>query len=422
MLLNLLVYRTSLHGNSARAETTLRVELRWHKQYMNKLDITFVDSIAAIGAEQWNRLTGTDNPFTRYEFLWALEKTDCTTEATGWSPQHIAAYRRSSDDAAQALVAVMPLYQKTNSYGEYVFDWSWASAYRNYGLDYYPKFVSAVPFTPSQGGRLFVDDAENRDAIAQQIFEKLQGRAESIQASSWHILFPTEAEHRLFERVGVAARTACQFHWFNRGYQDFDAFLATLNSRKRKNIRRERKKVAEQGIEFATIPGGDITAQQWDSFYQFYQSTYMMRGMQGYLTPEFFTEISQLMPEQVFMITALDGDKMIAAALFFRSSERLFGRYWGSARDYQFLHFETCYYQGQDYCIRHKLKSFDSGAQGEHKIQRGFEPITTYSNHWIANEGFAQAIANFLDEEKAHIERYKSDASTLLPFKQEPDL
>ena len=387
---------------------------------MKNLEVRFLDSITTIGAEQWNRLTGTDNPFTRYEFLWALENTGCTTEATGWRPQHIAVYSEGADEDTEALVAIMPMYQKTNSYGEYVFDWSWASAYQNYGLNYYPKFVSSVPFTPSHGTRLFVDEAGNREEIATVIFDALQARAESIQASSWHILFPTEEEHRLFEKVGISARNACQFHWFNRGYQDFDAFLATLNSRKRKNIRRERKKVAEQGIQFETIAGGDITTEQWDTFYQFYQSTYMMRGMQGYLTPSFFTEVSRLMPEQVFMVAAISDEKIIAAALFFRSSDKLFGRYWGSARDYQFLHFETCYYQGQEYCIQHQLKSFDSGAQGEHKIQRGFEPITTYSNHWIANEGFAQAINNFLDEEKAHIERYKADASSLLPFRKEP--
>lgn len=385
---------------------------------MKQFDIRFVDSIAAIGAEHWNRIVGSQNPFTRYEFLWALEKTGCTNTASGWSPQHIAVYVEKQ--GADELVAVMPLYQKTNSYGEYVFDWSWASAYQNYGLNYYPKFVTAIPFTPSHGSRLFVADRANRDEIAKQIFVSLKSKAESIQASSWHILFPTEEEHELFESIGVSARTACQFHWFNRDYPSYDAFLATLNSRKRKNIRRERKKVAEQGIVFDTIDGGDISKQQWDIFYQYYQSTYMMRGMQGYLSPEFFLEISQLMPEQLFMIVAKDDDEMIAAALFFRSNEKLFGRYWGSAKDYQFLHFETCYYQGQEYCIEHKLKSFDSGAQGEHKIQRGFEPITTYSNHWIADERFAQAINNFLDEEREHTDRYREQAATLLPFKKFP--
>ncbi len=383
---------------------------------MKTLEIKFIDSIAEIGATAWNELAGTDNPFTRFEFLHALQQLGCTTEATGWKPQHIALY--SEVNAAQRLIGIMPLYEKTNSYGEYVFDWSWANAYQTHGLDYYPKFVSAIPFTPSHGMRLFVDKTVSRKNAAKLIFEKLKERAERIGASSWHILFPTKKENQLFETLGIPARTACQFHWFNKDYSSFDDFLNTLNSRKRKNIRKERQKVAEQGARFETIEGADITSQHWDTFYQFYQSTYMMRGMRAYLSQEFFAEIGERMPEQLFMILALDGGKIIAAALFFKNAERLFGRYWGSARDYQFLHFETCYYQGQEYCIRHKLKSFDSGAQGEHKIQRGFEPITTYSNHWIANEQFAQAINSFLDEERPHIKRYKEEAASLLPFRK----
>lgn len=385
---------------------------------MKPFELTFVDSISSIGVQEWNGLAGTDNPFTRYEFLWALEKTRCTTEETGWAPHHAMVHSGSVNGEPRQLVAVMPLYKKTNSYGEYVFDWSWASAYQNYGLNYYPKFVSAIPFTPSHGTRLFISDSVNKKQIIELIFSGLREQAETSGASSWHILFPTERENKLFAEIGIPARTACQFHWFNRAYTSFDDFLATLNSRKRKNIRRERKKVAERGTRFVTVDGSEISSEHWHTFYQFYQSTYMMRGMQGYLSQAFFVEIGRQMPEQLFMVVAMEEEKMIAAALFFRNSEKLFGRYWGSLRDYQFLHFETCYYQGQEYCIEHKLKSFDSGAQGEHKIQRGFEPITTYSNHWIANESFAQAINNFLDEEREHIERYQTEAATLLPFKK----
>lgn len=388
---------------------------------MQSLDLIFVDSIATIGAQDWNRLAGTENPFTRYEFLWALEKTRCTTEDTGWAPHHAAVYTAPMTDESRQLIAVMPLYEKTNSYGEYVFDWSWASAYQKYGLNYYPKYVSAIPFTPSHGSRLFIADSTDKGDIAKLIFDGLKEKAGAAGASSWHILFPTKEENQLFEAIGLPARTACQFHWFNRNFESFDDFLATLNSRKRKNIRKERLKVAERGTTFETIDGSSITSEHWDMFYQFYQSTYMMRGMQGYLSQEFFVEIGRTMPEQLFMVAALEEGRMIAAALFFQNSEKLFGRYWGSFRDYQFLHFETCYYQGQEYCIEHKLKSFDSGAQGEHKIQRGFEPITTYSNHWIANEGFAQAINNFLDEERVHIERYQEEASSLLPFRKPAD-
>lgn len=385
---------------------------------MNSLKVTFVDSISEIGEENWNRLSSTQNPFTRYEFLWALEKTSCTTTASGWEPHHAVVTNVLAGDEKEEIVGIMPLYKKTNSYGEYVFDWSWASAYQNYGLNYYPKFVSAVPFTPSHGTRIFTDESQDSASIAKAIFDAVKAKAASIDASSWHILFPTEQENQILEAAGVPARTACQFHWFNRGYSSFDEFLESLNSRKRKNIRRERLKVAEQGIQFRNIEGAEITEEHWDRFYQFYQSTYMMRGMQGYLSESFFIEIAKLIPEQLFMKVAISDELIIAAALFFKNSEKLYGRYWGSARDYQFLHFETCYYQGQEYCIEHELKSFDSGAQGEHKIQRGFEPITTYSNHWIANESFADAINNFLDEERAHIEQYKADAASLLPFRK----
>ncbi len=383
---------------------------------MKALEISFVDSIADIGASAWNALTGTDNPFTRYEFLYALERSNCTTEATGWKPQHIAVY--AVEEGASTLEAVMPLYEKTNSYGEYVFDWSWANAYQGHGLPYYPKYVSSVPFTPSAGSRLFVRDEKNRQHIAQYIRDKVIEKAESIGASSWHILFPTPSENKQFEELGIAARIGSQFHWYNNDYRTFDDFLGTLNSRKRKSIKKERRSVSEQGMTFQITEGKDIGEEQWRTFTRFYESTYMMRGMQGYLNESFFRMLSETMPEQLFMNSAIKDEQTIAAALFFKSDKQLFGRYWGSARDYQFLHFETCYYQGQDYCIEHGLKSFDSGAQGEHKIQRGFEPIITHSNHWISNPGFAEAIKNFLDEEKPHIHNYISQARTLLPYKQ----
>ncbi len=383
---------------------------------MKTLEIRFVDSIAEIGANAWNELTGIDNPFTRYEFLYALEKTGCTTAATGWKPQHIAVYSQSKGESL--LEAVMPLYEKTNSYGEYVFDWSWASAYQSHGLQYYPKFVSSVPFTPSEGRRLFVRDVNTEHQIAQFIHDKVVETAESIGASSWHILFPTIEESKQFEKLGIAVRTGSQFHWYNNEYKTFEDFLATLNSRKRKSIKKERRHVIDQNISFKITEGAVINEEQWRTFMHFYEGTYMMRGMQGYLNEDFFRMLSSTMPAQLFMISAIQDGQMIAAALFFKSQSQLFGRYWGSSRNYQFLHFETCYYQGQDYCIEHGLKSFDSGAQGEHKIQRGFNPIITHSNHWISNPRFADAIYNFLDEEKSHIKSYVQQAKTLLPFKQ----
>lgn len=382
---------------------------------MQKLELNFVDSIAEIGAATWNGLAGTAEPFTRYEFLWGLECTRCTTVATGWQPHHVIVYAVDGD--RRTAVAVMPLYLKTNSYGEYVFDWSWANAYQSHGFNYYPKFVTAVPFTPSTGGRIFIDPEYDLQAIVQLITGKIVEKATALQASSWHVLFPLPEQHTALTEAGLMPRIGCQFHWHNKGYRDFEHFLESFNSRKRKNIRKERQRVSEAGIVFERVEGADIDGARWQRFYDFYQSTYMMRGMQGYLTLEFFEFLSAQMPEQVFMIVARQGGRDIAAALFFKSETTLYGRYWGSLHDYQFLHFETCYYQGQDYAIAQGLQRFDSGAQGEHKIQRGFEPIITCSNHWIREEGFARAIARFLEEEQAHIEQYREQASGLLPFK-----
>lgn len=378
------------------------------------LSLRFVESIESIGAEHWNKLTGTHSPFMRYEFLHGLEQTACTTRKTGWQPYHVAIRQGS----ANAPVAVMPLYLKTNSWGEYVFDWSWANAYQSHGLDYYPKFVTAAPFTPSFGTRVFIDSSLDRKAVLELIVEKVREKAELLGASSWHVLFPTMEEHELLSELEIQPRIATQFHWHNRDYDSFEDFLGALNSRKRKSIRKERKQVSEQQFDFSRIEGKDITEQQWADFYLFYQSTYLVRGMQGYLKLNFFKTLAETMPEQMLLINVEKDSRTVAAALFFKNTEKLFGRYWGCREEHQFLHFETCYYQGLDYAIEHGLSSFDAGAQGEHKIQRGFEPVTTYSNHWIANQGFAEAIADFLRQEKPHILSYQQDARSLLPFKQ----
>ena len=387
---------------------------------MRKFELNFVASISEVGAADWNSLTGTENPFMRYEFLHALETTGCTTRETGWTPMHVwIKTSKESANGASNTVAVLPLYLKTNSWGEYVFDWSWANAYKSYGFNYYPKFVTAAPFTPSVGQRLFISPEVGRREILSLLIEKLKEKAEFLGASSWHILFPLEYEHEELAQLGVQARVGTQFHWYNREYESYDHFLNALNSRKRKAIRKERQHIKAQGISFQVSEGNEISEQQWSDFYLFYQSTYLVRGMQGYLEQEFFHQLAATMPGQLLMINAMQDGQVIAAALFFKNSEKLFGRYWGCRRDHQFLHFETCYYQGQEYAINKKLKSFDSGAQGEHKIQRGFEPIFTYSNHWIANPALADAIENFLIEERPHIHRYRAEAESLLPFKKQ---
>jgi predicted N-acyltransferase len=383
---------------------------------MQHYAVSFVDSISEIGQETWNALSGTDNPFTRFEFLHALEDSACISAATGWAPQHVVVKR--VEPGLDETVAVMPLYRKNNSWGEYVFDWSWANAYESHGLDYYPKFVTSIPFTPSTGKRIFIQASEDSEAIIAKTKNAIEELADRTQASGWHVLFPEQSQQQAFSQAGMMTRSACQFHWFNRGYENFDDFLATLASRKRKNLRKERQRVAAAGISFRHLSGEEIDTALWQDFYAFYQSTYLMRGMKGYLNPGFFHALSETMAEQLFMVCAYKEQRLIAAALFFRSSDTLFGRYWGSAQDFQFLHFETCYYQGQDYAIAEGLQRFDSGAQGEHKIQRGFEPVTTWSSHWIANPDFAAAIARFVEEESGHIDHYQQQAESLLPFRQ----
>lgn len=384
----------------------------------NKLALKFTRSIGEIGAQAWNELAGTDEPFTRYEFLAALEETGCTTAATGWQPSHVLLSEPGGDGRA---VAILPLYRKTNSWGEYVFDWAWANAYERHGENYYPKFVSSIPFTPSTGRRLLVREGHEPSEIVATLKAAISDEAERGGLSSWHILFPGSEEQQYYSEAGLLSRVACQFQWTNRDYRDFDDFLSHLNSRKRKNIRKERKRLLDAGIHFRWVEGADIDADLWDKFYGFYQSTYLIRGMQGYLTPEFFRRVARDMPEQTLMVCAEKGDRVIAAALFFKSQETLYGRYWGSDRDYQFLHFETCYYQGQEYAIANGLRRFDSGAQGEHKIQRGFEPVLTHSSHWLAHPAFADAIAEFLREERQHIQRYREQAAGLLPYKEVDD-
>jgi len=375
--------------------------------------IRFLDSIDEVDRRCWNDLAGDASPFLKHEFLSALENTGCTSRETGWQPYHVAAY-----DSDNSLVAAMPLYQKYNSYGEYVFDWSWADAYRSNGIPYYPKFLTAIPFTPSVGPRILHNKQAQEEEISDQIVTAVLQRAEELEISSWHVLFPTETESELLATRGLNTREGSQFHWFNRGYQSFDDFLGALNSRKRKNIRKERQSVAQQGIQFSVVEGSEIDEKLWKHFYVFYQSTYMVRGMQGYLSEDFFLRVAETMPDNIFLVLAKHDEQIIAGALFFRDSKKLYGRYWGSLEEYQFLHFETCFYQGIDYCIRHGLEQFDAGAQGEHKIQRGFEPIRTLSNHWIRHPAFAEAVDDFLQREKAYVTRYRQEAGKLLPFKK----
>lgn len=377
------------------------------------IEARFLGSIADISGAEWNALCGTDYPFLRHEFLLNLETSGCVGGDSGWRCLHLTLYRND------ALIAVMPAYLKSHSYGEYVFDWSWADAWHRSGLEYYPKLLTAIPFTPATGPRLGLAEDESLPALLPVIKQAIEQLASDQQLSSWHLLFPQDELREALTEQGMSPRVGSQFHWFNRDYSSFDDFLSRFNSRKRKSLRKERKRVAEQGIELKVFEGEDISAEHWRTFHHFYQMTYAKRsGHGGYLTREFFPGLSQCIPEHCVMVLAYRGEDAVAGALYFRSSDTLYGRYWGCAEEIDCLHFEACYYQGIEYCIRHGLQRFDPGAQGEHKIQRGFEPVETWSCHWIADPRFADAIDDFTRRESDHIAAYIEQATTYLPFKE----
>ena len=378
----------------------------------NELSAEFITSLDQISAENWNAIAGTDYPFLRHEFLYGLEITKCTTADTGWQPCHLLLREN------QKLVALMPLYLKSHSYGEYVFDWSWADAWRQSGLTYYPKLVSAIPFTPATGPRLCTAPDIDVDRCFQAALGAIQKLATEREISSWHLLFPEKDVSEKLLADGLHRRAATQFHWFNNGYSCFEDFLAAFNSRKRKSLKKERQRVRDQGLELKTLTGDEIGIKEWEQFYRFYQLTYAKRsGHEGYLSREFFVEAAASMGDQVIMVLAYHDSHAIAGALYFRSSDTLYGRYWGCAREFDCLHFEACYYQGIEYCIANGLQRFDPGAQGEHKIQRGFHPVTTWSNHWIADPQLSTAVGDFTRREENHNENYKEAAARLLPFK-----
>jgi predicted N-acyltransferase len=382
-----------------------------------ELTAHFLGSLADIEATQWDAITGTDYPFLQHQFLYGLEQTGCTTAETGWQPCHLVLHD------TRGTAAVLPLYLKSHSYGEYVFDWSWADAWQRQGFEYYPKLLSAIPFTPATGPRLClrsdIDNDNAREQVWQAVLDAVRQFASARQLSSWHLLFPEESVAMQLLAEGIHLRTATQFHWFNRDYCSFDDFLADFTSRKRKNLRRERQRVIEQGLELRTLTGNEIGTREWEQFYRFYQMTYAKRsGHGGYLNRAFFTETAAGMGEQVVMVLAYLEGQAVAGALYFRSRDTLYGRYWGCEREFDCLHFEACYYQGIEYCIRHGLQRFDPGAQGEHKIQRGFRPVRTYSNHWIADPALSDAVGNFTRQELPHTEAYMRDAASLLPFRE----
>ncbi|MDH5648860.1 MAG: GNAT family N-acetyltransferase [Gammaproteobacteria bacterium] len=373
-------------------------------------------TLAEIPADSWARLTGTDTPFLKHEFLNALETTGCVNPKTGWSPRHLGLYQQTGN--SETLIGAVPLYLKTHSYGEYIFDWAWANAYDKAGLNYYPKLSAAVPFTPVTGPRLLVANNHNKQDISQQLIVAALDLAKQEQASSLHWLFVTSDEIPLLEAEHHLSRNSFQFHWQNNGYGNFDEFLAGLSSGKRKKIKRERRQVAEEGISVKVVPGSELSREHWDSFYSFYYATIQNHWAIPYLNREFFYSIGQTMPENIVMILAFKNNEVIAGALNFRDDNCLYGRYWGSNGMYHSLHFETCYYRAIEYCIENGLQRFEAGAQGEHKLSRGFLPTPVYSAHWLDHAEFNRAVSDFIDREKHGISHQIAELNDHSPFKQ----
>ena len=376
------------------------------------LELNCLDSLEGVEPRDWNALSD-GNPFLRHEFLVALERTGCIGPGTGWEPAYVTAR------ADGRLVGAMPLYVKYDSRGEFVFDWSWADAYEQAGGRYYPKLVASIPFTPATGRRLLVAPGLPTSEIEAALLRRAEDVRRELDASSLHCLFPTDGEGAAFEAAGYLPRKSCQFHWRNRGYEDFDAFLATFSSAKRKKARRERRRVAEAGIRFEHARGDELSVAEWDAVFEFHAFTFLRRGRPPYLNREFFAEIARSMPESLVVVVARHERVPIAAAICFQGGGALYGRYWGSLADFHSLHFEACYYQGIEYCIREGLDKFEPGTQGEHKISRGFSPTATWSWHRLEDPRFQRAVQQFLTRETMQVDAYMDYLEDHVPYRRE---
>ena len=368
-----------------------------------------LDSLSAISAQQWDALVPEAQPFLRHAFLSALEDSGSLGPHSGWQPEHLLHYEQGQ------LLAALPSYRKWHSYGEYVFDHEWANACERAGVEYYPKLLTAVPFSPVVGPRLLAARAE--DGLA--LLAALPGYLEAQGLSSAHINFTDGmADNALAAQPGWLQRIGCQFHWQNREYRYFQDFLDARSSRKRKQMRKEREQVAGQGIEFEWLEGQQVSEVQWDFVYACYANTYAVRQRAPYLTRAFFSLLAERMPESIRVVLARQGSTPVAMAFSLIAGDSLYGRYWGCLAEYDRLHFETCFYQGMDYAIAHGIQRFDAGAQGEHKLIRGFEPVITRSWHYLRHQGLKAAVNDFLERERIGVLAYAEEARSALPYRQ----
>ncbi len=385
-----------------------------HGRIGNDYRTQAIDDIGRVDASEWNALMAVAagrrcaQPFLRHEFLHALERSGCVGTSTGWSAHHLLLR-----DASGALAAGVPLYLKEHSWGEYVFDWAWADAYQRHGLRYYPKLLAAIPFTPVTGSRLGARDECARHAAA----GALLARARSAGVSSLHVLFPGEADAGALQEQGLMLRHGVQFHWRNAGYADFEAFLSTLAQPKRKKIRAERRQVAQAQVRLRRLPGREIRPADWAFFGRCYAATYAAHQSTPYLKQAFFEQIGRSMPEHLMLVLAEREQRPIACGLLVLDEERLYGRYWGAIEYVPCLHFEVCYYQAIEAAIELGLRIVEGGAQGEHKMARGFEPVPTVSAHWLAEPAFAQAVDHFLQREDARVSLYLDELRERSPFR-----
>jgi predicted N-acyltransferase len=352
------------------------------------------------------------NPFVFHAFLEALEGSKSVGRSAGWLPQHLVV-----EDEAGAIYAVAPCYLKGHSQGEYVFDHGWADAYERAGGNYYPKLQVAAPFTPVTGPRLLVKSGPHAKAVRNALVAGMVELCKMRKASSVHITFAEKREWEFLTQAGMLARTDRQFHWHNRGYATFDEFLAALSSNKRKTIRRERRQAIESGIEIVRLTGTELTESVWDSFFEFYVDTGSRKWGSPYLTREFFSAVSAKMADRILLIMAKRDGNYIAGALNFLGDHTIYGRNWGAIEHHPFLHFEVCYYQAIEYAIERKLKSVEAGAQGEHKLLRGYEPVATYSSHYIANGSLRHAIADYLEREREYVAAEREQLAEALPYR-----
>jgi hypothetical protein len=370
--------------------------------------------ITAIPAADWDRCAGPDNPFVSHAFLAALEESGSAKGKTGWLPQHLV-----METPDGQILGVVPAYVKSHSYGEYVFDHGWAQAIERAGGRYYPKLQVSVPFTPATGPRLLVAAGDDEAAVRRTLVAGLEAVAENRGLSSVHATFLPPQDRGTFERAGWLIRYGCQYHWQNGGYGTFDDFLGALSSRKRKDIRKERQQVAASGIEMVTLTGGDLKPEHWDVFFRFYIDTSDRKWGSPYLNKDFFYRIGRTMADRIVLILARYHGEWVAGALNLLGSDALYGRNWGCSADFKFLHFETCYYQAIDFAIANGLARVEAGAQGEHKIQRGYLPVRMESAHWIAHPGLKDAIAHFLDRERPAMEDQIAMLAEHSPFRKE---